>query len=100
MLKNPPTLAELPGYRDQIRAIAARHGAEDVRVFGSVARGRMRPGSDIDFVVRLAPGRTLLDLGGFQYEVQALLGCTVDVVTAGSLGPELEAVVEQEARPL
>ena len=50
--------------KKEIREIAAKHGARNVRVFGSVARGDARPDSDVDFLVDMEPGRTLLDLGG------------------------------------
>jgi predicted nucleotidyltransferase len=65
----------------EIRAIAAKHGARNIRVFGSVARGESRPDSDVDFLVDMAPGRTLLDLGGLLMELRDLLGVNVDVVT-------------------
>ena len=48
--------------QDEIREIAAKHGARNVRVFGSVARGDARPDSDVDFLVDMEPGRTLLDV--------------------------------------
>ena len=84
----------------RIHEIAARHGASDVRVFGSAARGDAHPGSDIDFLVHLEPDRTLLDLGGLQYELQELLGCDVDVVTERGLSKDLAERVRREARAL
>jgi len=96
----PPTLDRLRARRDRILAIAARYGASDVRVFGSAARGDARLGSDVDLVVRLAPGRTLLDLGAMQYELAELLGLDVDVLTEGALTGELAAHVRREARAL
>ena len=65
--------------------IAERHGAHDVRVFGSVARGDAGPESDIDLLVRLEGGRTLLDLGGLLSDLQELLGRRVDVVSEAGL---------------
>ena len=50
--------------KEEILRIAARHGARNVRVFGSVARGEARPDSDVDFLVDMEPGRSLLDMGG------------------------------------
>jgi uncharacterized protein len=86
--------------RDRILAIAARYGARDVRVFGSVARGNADVASDLDLFVRMEPGRSLLDLGGFQVEVEELLGCHVDVVTDyGQTSPFAERV-RREARAL
>ena len=72
--------------RTQILRIAARNGVEErLRVFGSVARGTEDEQSDIDFLVELAPDRSLLDLGNFLYEVRSLLGKEVDVVTEKGL---------------
>lgn len=80
--------------------IAARHGATNVRVFGSVARGDARPDSDIDFLVNLEANRSLLDLARMLRELQTLLGCPVDVVTEPGLRPRLRLQVLKEARPL
>ncbi len=71
--------------RGEILRIASRHGARDVRVFGSVARGEADRESDVDFLVELEAGRSLLDLGGLQMELESLLGCRVDVVTVRGL---------------
>ena len=67
--------------REDILRIAAQHGAHNVRVFGSVARGEARPDSDVDLLVELESGRSLLDLGGLLMDLQTLLGRVVDVVT-------------------
>jgi predicted nucleotidyltransferase len=81
-------------------AIAARYGARDVRVFGSAARGDADAAGDLDLFVRLEPGRSLLDLGGFQVDVEELLGCRVDVATDyGQASPFAERV-RREARAL
>lgn len=66
---------------------ARHHGADHVRVFGSVARGEERPGSDIDLLVRFEPGRSLFDLMGLEEELGDLLGVHVDVVSEGGLKP-------------
>ena len=63
----------LKRMRHEILRIAAKHGARNVRVFGSVARREADAQSDIDFLVELEPGRSLLDLGGLQYELESLL---------------------------
>jgi len=68
--------------------------------FGSVARGEARPDSDIDFLVNLEAGRSLLDLARLLRELQALLNCPVDVVTEAGLRPRLRPKVLEEARPL
>ena len=59
----------------EILGLAAKYGARNVRIFGSVARGKADEQSDVDFLVEMEPGRSLLDLGGLQAELEALLGC-------------------------
>lgn len=86
--------------REAILRTAAEYGAFNVRVFGSVARGEARGDSDIDFLVALEPGRSLLDLGGLLMDLQALLRCPVDVVTEASLRPRVREQVLKEAVPL
>lgn len=90
----------LKAKRTEILDLAARHGARNLRVFGSVARGDARPDSDVDFVVDMEPGRSLLDLGGLLMDLQALLGCRVDVVTERGLKERIRARVLEEAIPL
>jgi predicted nucleotidyltransferase len=92
--------ALLKTRRDEILETASKHGAFDVRVFGSVARGDARPDSDIDFLVRLESGRRLLELARLLRELQAMLGCKVDIVTEAGLRPRIRLQVLQEARPL
>lgn len=86
--------------RDQIFALAAKHGAFNVRVFGSVARGDATLASDIDFLVDLEDGRSLFDLGGLLMDLQKLLGRNVDVVTTAGLRPRIKEYVLKEAVPL
>jgi predicted nucleotidyltransferase len=86
--------------RDEILRLAARHGASDIRVFGSVARGESDANSDIDLLVTLEPGRSLLDLGGLLMELRDLLGCNVDLVTERGLRPHIRDRVLSEAVPL
>jgi predicted nucleotidyltransferase len=86
--------------RADILRIAARHGAYNVRVFGSAARGKASPDSDIDFLVDLEPGRSLFDLGGLLMDLQSLLGREVDVVTEQALHWYIHDQVLMEARPL
>lgn len=83
--------------RAQILRIAAQNGVKRLRVFGSVARGTEDEQSDIDFLVELAPDRSLLDLGNFLYEVRSLLGKEVDVVTEKSLQQRIRERVLAEA---
>ena len=87
----------LKGKREQILKIAAKHGARKVWVFGSVARGEADERSDVDFLVEMEPGRSLLDMGGLLMELRELLGCDVDVVTERGLKPRIRARVLREA---
>jgi predicted nucleotidyltransferase len=86
--------------RDDILRVTAKHGASNVRIFGSVARGEAGPGSDLDLLVDMEPGRSLFDLGAMVGELRALLGCEVDVVTESSLYWLLRRRILREARPL
>jgi len=83
--------------REQILRIAARHGARNVRVFGSLVRGEANQASDIDFLVEMEAGRSLLDLGGLQVELESLLGRRVDVVTVRGLKARIRDRVLREA---
>jgi predicted nucleotidyltransferase len=74
-------IEELRSRREEILRVAALHGARYVRVFGSVVRGEADERSDVDFLVEMERGRSLLDLGGLLMELQNLLGRPVDVVT-------------------
>jgi len=87
----------LRAKREQILQIAARFGIQRVRVFGSVARGTDDEQSDVDFLVDLAPDRSLLDLGGFLYEMRSLLGTDVDVVTEKGIRKRIRERVLAEA---
>ena len=86
--------------REEILRIASAHGARDVRVFGSVVRGEDDRGSDVDFLVEMEPGKSLLDVGGLQMELEELLGCKVDVVTESGLYWLLRRRILKEAQPL
>jgi prevent-host-death family protein len=96
----PAALQWLKAKREEILSIASRFGARNVRVFGSAARGQATPTSDVDFLVDLEPGRSLLDLGGLLDDLQSLLGCSVDVVTPNTLRDSMRQTVLQEAVPL
>jgi uncharacterized protein len=86
--------------RDEILRIAALHGAHNVRVFGSVARGEAGNESDVDFLVELEQGRSLLDRAALMLALQELLGRRVDVATERGLKSALRDHVLQEAVPL
>jgi len=83
--------------RVEILRIAALHGGNNVRVFGSVVRGESRPGSDVDFMVDMEAKRSLFDLGGLLMDLQDLLGCPVDVVTEKGLKGRIRERVLQQA---
>jgi hypothetical protein len=86
--------------RDEILRVAAQHGARNVRVFGSVARGEADEASDVDFLVDMEPGRSLLDLGSLQVDFESLLGRRVDVVTVRGLKARIRNAVLAEAVPV
>ena len=86
--------------RAAVLRIARKFGARSVRLFGSLARGEADAASDIDLLVELEPGRSLLDLSGMQFELEALLGRHVDVVTERGLRPRIRDRVLREAVPL
>ncbi len=88
---------DLGDHREAILAAAEARGVRHVRVFGSVARGGASGSSDVDLLVDLERGRSLLDLGAFLMDVQDLLGCPVDVVTEAGLKPRLRDRVLSEA---
>jgi uncharacterized protein len=86
--------------REDILHTAARYGASNVRIFGSVARGNTDEQSDIDFLVDMEAGRSLFDLGGLLTDLENLLGCSVDVVTEKGLRDRIRNRVLEEAIPL
>ncbi|MBE0698569.1 MAG: nucleotidyltransferase family protein [Anaerolineaceae bacterium] len=86
--------------RERVLETAARYGAYNVRVFGSVARGEATTSSDIDILVSMQPGRSLMDLGGLLTELQTLLGVEVDIVTEKGLRARIREKVLREAIPL
>jgi len=82
--------------REEILKIAASHGATHVRLFGSRARGEAVGASDVDLLVRLDPGRTLLDLVAIKQDLEDLLGCPVDVVTEEAISPYMRPQLLKE----
>lgn len=86
--------------RDEILRIAERHGAYNVRLFGSVARGEAGPDSDVDFLIDVGEKTSSWFPAGLILDLQDLLGRRVDVVTEKALRPELRRYVLPEARPL
>lgn len=83
--------------REEILEIAEKFGAKHVRVFGSVARGTDGLESDLDIIVEMEKGRSLLDIIAIKQDVEDLLGCKVDVVTEASISPYIRSSVLREA---
>ena len=94
---NMRIMDDLTRLRLQVLGAVAMHGADRVRVFGSVVRGEDSPSSDVDFLVTLRPGRTLLDLTRLELDLEALIGRRVDVVTEASLNDPVRESVLREA---
>lgn len=94
------TIERLRAQRDVILALAERHGVRNVRIFGSVVRGDDRPDSDVDVLVDVGPGRSLLDIIGFEQDLSDLLRRRVEVLTDRGLSPRLQHRILQEAAPL
>ena len=90
----------IQGKKEQILALAAKHGASNIRVFGSVANGTADQDSDIDFLVDLEQDRSLFDLGGLLMDLQQLLNRNVDVVTENGLHWYIKDRILSEAKPL
>ena len=83
--------------REDILRLAQKHGARNIRVFGSIARGEADEKSDIDFLVDMERGRSLLDMGGLLMDLRDLLGRDVDVVSVRRLRPRIGEQVIREA---
>jgi predicted nucleotidyltransferase len=88
---------DISPHRDRIEKIADKYGILSIQLFGSVARGNADDLSDVDLLVSTKEGTSLLSLGGFQVEVERLLGRTVDVVTLEGLRPKVKERALQEA---
>src|ERR1700683_2100269 len=86
--------------REEIIRVATKHGASNIRIFGSLARGEHSDASDIDILVDLEPNRSLMDLGGLLMELQSLLHARVDVATERMLRPKVRERALLDAVPL
>jgi hypothetical protein len=106
-VKRPPRPARRERLADRIhrlapriRELAKRHGANDIRVFGSIARGDETSGSDVDFLITAPPGFSLFDQAGLLGDLEDLLGVKVDLVTEGALHPRFADRIRAEAKPV
>lgn len=95
-----PLLGLVEAHRDEIKMIVARHRGRSVAIFGSVARGQERPGSDIDFLVELDPGTRPIEILALGADLEEALGVRVDVGTPESLRERVRDEVLAEAVPL
>jgi predicted nucleotidyltransferase len=86
--------------RDDIRAIAAKHGAYNIRIFGSVVRGEAGSDSDIDFLVDAGPATSSWFPAGLILDLEKILGRRVEVVTEKALSPYIREYVLREVKPL
>jgi hypothetical protein len=86
--------------REEILRLAERHGAHNLRVFGSVARGEAKENSDLDLLIACEPGRSLMDHAGLVQDLQELLGMKVHVGTEKSLHWYVRDRILREATPL
>jgi uncharacterized protein len=86
--------------REEIKRIAARHGAYNIRIFGSVARGDAGPESDIDLLIDVGSNTSSWFPAGLILDLEALLGRRVEVITERALSPDLRDHVLREAIPL
>ena len=84
-------------HRDEILGVARQHGASRVRIFGSLAKGDGTESSDLDLLVTLEDGRSLLDIVAIKQDLEELLHRKVDVLTDRSLSPYLRDQVLAEA---
>ena len=90
-------IAELMEKRNEILVVANRYGARKVRVFGSLARGESGRDGDVDFLVELEPGRSLLDVIAIKQDLEELLQRKVDVVTEGAVSPYIRSDIMSQA---
>lgn len=90
-------VALTPRQRQAVLAIAERHGAGNIRIFGSRSRGEADPSSDLDLLVDMRSGRSLLDLIGLKYDIEEALDLEIDVVTEAGLSRHLKDQVLREA---
>lgn len=95
-------LEELRKFKPQIQALARQHkiDPDSIRVFGSVARGDARNGSDIDFLVKPLKGCNIFELAGFYEDIGLMLNCPVDVVSERAIFPAMRESILSDAKPI
>ena len=94
------TLEQLRARREELIALTSRHKAENIRIFGSVARGDANENSDVDILVHFREGASLFDLIHLIDDTSSLIHTKVDVVSDGGLSPYLARRILSEAVPL
>ena len=96
-----PTIHQrLSALRHEVLAVAKRHGASNLRVYGSIAQGLENNGSDLDLLVDLSPDQSLLGLISLRQDLEDLLGCPVDVSEAETLHPLIRTEILEQAKAL
>lgn len=94
------TFDALRARREDILRVTRRNGAQNVRIFGSIARAEATNTSDVDILVDMEPNRDLIDLISVQQDLADMLGCKVDVVTEAAISPYIRNSVLRDARAL
>jgi len=93
-------LEELRAFKPQLEHLAADYRACELRVFGSVVRGEADDTSDVDFLVKMLPGASLMDIAGLEQSFSDLRGIKADIVPDDSIHPLIEPYIRQDAVPL
>ena len=83
--------------RNEILKISTHYGAKEIKIFGSALKGEAKTNSDVDLLVELEPGRSLLDIIAIKQDLEDLLGCKVDIVTEAALSPYIRDEVLNQA---
>ena len=90
----------LDALKPQVLAVATRHGASNLRIYGSIATGREHPASDLDLLVDLPEEQSLLGLISLRQDLEHLLGCSVDVTEAETLHPLIRTQILEQVLAL
>jgi predicted nucleotidyltransferase len=95
-----PLIVRVHELRESLSDIAAAYGGRNLRVFGSVARGEERPDSDVDVILTLEEGRTLLDIARLEIALESVVGRRVDLITDDGLEEPFRSGILREAVPV